>query len=318
MLVTTTTHSIEAFGYFISNLSGIQYFTSLTWLDCSSNALTSLPTLPNSLDTLLCYGNALSNLPTLPSSLTFLFCSDNSLINLPTLPHSLAFLYCSKNSLTSLPALPNSLTYIECENNFLTSLPTLPHSLQILDCSDNSLTSLPSLPNSLLELGCTHNSLTSLPVLPDTLGFLGCDSNNIVCFPTFPNSITTLYIDPNPYNCLPNHTPAMSSTDLVVPLCTAGNTNGCPVAVAGIEQYNINNEVQVYPNPAKDIINVNGLLINEETHIQLIDMFGNFVGEYITSDKATDIDVSGLSEGVYDILIQNSEVKINKKVVIVK
>ena len=227
---------------------------------------------------------------------------------------------CPSMSIANLSGVQyfTSLTDLNCYQNSLTTLPTLPNSLQLLWCSSNLLTSLPVLPNTLTHLACETNSLTTLPALTNTLTYLDCGQNNIACFPTFPSSITIISIDPNPYNCLPNYISAMSAADLATPLCAAGNSNGCPFAVAGIEQYNINNEVQVYPNPAKDIINVNGLLINEETHIQLIDMFGNFVGEYITSDKATDIDVSGLSEGVYDILIQNSEVKINKKVVIVK
>src|SRR4051812_10385958 len=48
-LVTTTTQTITINNFNISDLFGIQYFSSLTDLYCYSNLLTSLPSLPNSL-----------------------------------------------------------------------------------------------------------------------------------------------------------------------------------------------------------------------------------------------------------------------------
>src|ERR1017187_1244186 len=82
-LVTTTTHSINVYGSGIANLTGIQYFTSLTWLECSHNPL-------------------ITHLPTLPHSLTYLSCGVDSLTTLPFLPNSLAFLDCELNPLTIL------------------------------------------------------------------------------------------------------------------------------------------------------------------------------------------------------------------------
>jgi hypothetical protein len=188
-LVTTSTQSIIVNNLGISNLSGVQYFTSLTWLRCSGNSLTSLPALPN----------------------------------------TLTYLDCGFNSLTSLPALPNSLTGMRSNNNSLTSLPTLPSSLIILYCNNNSLTSLPTLPSSLTQLYCHTNSLTSLPALPSSLAQLYSHMNNIKCFPVFPSSIVGMNISPNPYDCLPNYVlPAMNSYTNT-PLCVAGNTNGCSV-----------------------------------------------------------------------------------------
>ncbi len=336
-LVTTTTHSIDCSGKSISNLSGVQYFTSLiylncgydtitnllvipsslTYLDCSYDSLISLPTLPNSLTYLNCSNNSLTSLPTLPNSLTYLNCYNNSLTTLPSLPNTLQSLFCAYNQLTSLPTLPNSLDSIDCSANHLATLPALPNSLAYLNCWNNQLMSLPTLPNTLTYLDCSYNQLTSLPPLPNSLVHLYCMANNITCFTTFPTSITNLTLDPgNPYNCLPNHIAAMNAADLAKPLCAAGNTNGC--AVAGIEQVTgINSPISVYPNPASDIINVNGLPINEETHIQLIDMFGNFVREYTTSAEEKDIDVSSLQEGVYNLCITTKEGTVNKKLVIV-
>ena len=249
-LVTTTTDSISVSSYSITNLSGIQYFTSLTYLECGTNSLTTLPalpntltyldcsynfldslpvlpnslntlncnsnklhtinTFPNSLTSLSCSTNSLTSLPVLPSTLTYLNCFNNSLTNLPTLPNSLKTLNCAGNSLTNLPGLPNSLNTLQCNENSLTNLPTIPNSLVYLYCFNNSLTSLPTLPDSLQHLLCYYNQLTSLPTLPNTLTYLLCSYNNIACFPTFPNSIGSFDIQPNPYNCLPNYITVMT------------------------------------------------------------------------------------------------------------
>ncbi len=49
-LVTTTTHSIIVNNLSIANLNGVQYFTSLKYLNCYYNNITSLPALPNTLN----------------------------------------------------------------------------------------------------------------------------------------------------------------------------------------------------------------------------------------------------------------------------
>jgi Leucine-rich repeat (LRR) protein len=185
--VTTVWKNMYVAGLSISDLTGVQYFSSLEYLDCQYNSLTSLPPLPNSLQTLKS----------------------------------------SNNALTSLPTLPNSLLTLECNSNSLTALPSLPNSLQGLYCWYNTINTLPALPNSLQSLGCAFNSLTNLPTLPNSLQGLYCHNNNIICFPVFPQSINTVSLTNNPYNCLPNYVlPAMNNYT-TTPLCVAGNSNGC-------------------------------------------------------------------------------------------
>ena len=340
-LVTTTTQTINVNGHLISNLSGIQYFTSLTYLNCGNNSLSSLPSLPNSLIYLDCssetfgFSATFSSLPTLPTSLQFLYCQDNIVLtSLPTLPNSIKILWCSDNNLTSLPALPTSLTQLYCVYTYITTLPTLPNSLTWLECSNNRLTSLPTLPNSLTWLNCGSNNLTTLPVLPDSMSSLSCFGNNISCFPTFPRTIilaNNFSIDPNPYNCLPNYISAMlasNSSNSVVsdsvlyPICAAGNTNGC--AVAGIEQYNINNQVMVWPNPANTILNIAidpSLTLPEgERTIVVTDVLGNVLMQQSYSSPSGRsggvIDVSSLMPGVYNLCISTPQGTANKRIVI--
>ena len=151
--------SLSVLSQNISDLTGIEYFTGLIYLNCSDNPLTGpgLPTLPPNLIKLYCYINQLTSLPALPANLLVLYCTDNFLTGLPTLPSTLTGLYCSANQLTSLPVLPNSLKYLLCGDNQLNNLPAFPPTLLYLYCQNNLLTTLPSLPDYLSYFDCRNN-----------------------------------------------------------------------------------------------------------------------------------------------------------------
>lgn len=320
-LVTTTTQTLSVQSLSISNLSGIQYFSSLNYLNCAVNSLTSLPTLPNTLQTLYCGGNPLTSLPTLPNNLTYLSCPTCNLSSLPTLPPNLTYLICSGNHFPNLPSLPTNLTYLQCGgyNNSMTSLPVLPNTLTYLNCNNGFLTSLPALPNSLTQLHCSGNQLTSLPPLPSSLNTLRCDDNSIACFPIFPNSITNsanFSINLNPYNCLPNYVlPAMINYTNT-PLCASGNSNGCPITT-GIK-HNTNGKInfEIYPNPTSDkcYIETN---TSEKLNVNIYDINGSLVFSSNVVDKSS-IDLTNLEVGVYTTSIKFATGISNKKLVIVR
>ena len=328
LVTTAQTLNISVSG--ISNLTGIQYFSSLSYLNCVSNSLTTLPTLPNSLQSLVCDLNPLTNLPTLPNSLQYISCYNNSLTAFPTLPNSITYLDCHSNSLTALPVLPNSLTYVDCHFNHLTSLPPLPTSIQTLMCSNNSLTSLPALPNSLQvlycfqnsittlpalsnslrEFFCQFNSLTALPILPNSLQFLVCSNNSITCFPFFPSSIIAIVLSPNSHTCLPNYVlPAMAGYT-TTPLCL-GNCD------TGINQMISNNSLlQVYPNPTNLQFTIETMNLEKQT-AKLFDLNGRLLFSLELTSKTT-IDATSLNSGVYNLSIKTGGNIINKKLVVVR
>jgi Leucine-rich repeat (LRR) protein len=165
---------------------------SLTYLGCSFNQLTILPSLPGTLINLDCSRNQINNLPTLPNSLQTINCRENKFTSFPILPNSLTYLECTDNLLTSLPTLPTSLLTLMCGSNQITNLPALPNSLSYLQCPSNQLVSLPTIPNSLAYLGCSDNQLTGLPALPNALTFLSFGDSLMTNFPSLPNSITDL------------------------------------------------------------------------------------------------------------------------------
>ena len=184
--VVTTTVTIIGCGWrSISSLEGVEYFTSLTNLNCEENNLTSLPALP--------------------SMLTVLVCSYNSLTSLPILPSTLELLACHGNNLTGIPALPSTLTYLMCGENHIVTLPVLPISLERLRCLSGNLTSLPTLPSKLWQLECGGNLLTSLPPLPDSLKILNCADNiHLNCIPYIPAHVYEFIYGNTAITCLPN------------------------------------------------------------------------------------------------------------------
>ena len=129
----------------IKSIKGVEYFTSLKVLDCSSNEITELDLSKNKkLEKIYCRNNKLTSLK-LP---------ENTLLGV---------LDCSNNQLTSL-TLPenNSLKNLDCSNNQLPSLDVSGNTgLQELDCSNNQLTALDVKKNvNLLELRYNDNNFT--------------------------------------------------------------------------------------------------------------------------------------------------------------
>ena len=154
----------------INDLTGIEAFTTLTYLDCSSNSLISLDLSANTgLEFLECYENQLTNLDVSNNTaLTLLACNENQLTSLDLSANTiLTGLYCHVNPLTSLDVNSNTaLTHLQCNNNQLTSLDVSNNTaLTLLVCNENQLTTLDVSSNtSLADLQCPNNLLTSLDV----------------------------------------------------------------------------------------------------------------------------------------------------------
>jgi len=193
----------------VTDLTGIEDFDSLRYLNCSSTfvsgLLTSLDVSNNtSLTHLECFGNPLTSLDVSNNtSLTYLKCGYDSLTSLDVSNNtSLTYLKCNYNSLTSLDVSNNtSLTYLDCGFNSLTSLDVSNNtSLTQLFCGPNQLTSLDVSNNtSLTQLFCGQNQLTSLDVSNNTsLTRLICNYNSLTSLDVSNNtSLTQLFCGPN-------------------------------------------------------------------------------------------------------------------------
>ena len=167
----------------IFDLTGIEDFNTLTYLDCNLNNLTNLDVSNNTaLTNLKCAGQ---HYPNSNIGLNNLNLSQNNLLET---------LICDLNPLTSLDVSNNTaLTYLSCgENDQLTSLDVSNNTaLTFLNCRGlqqinpsliGGLTSLDlSQNNNLDTLICDLNQLTSLDVSNNNaLTYLNCSRNNLL------------------------------------------------------------------------------------------------------------------------------------------
>ena len=153
---------INCFRKRITNLKGIEYFTSLNNLWCAENKLTALDVSKN-------------------TALTDLYCSSNQLTTLDISKNTaLTDLDCGRNQLTTLDVSKNTaLTYLSCGYNQLTTLDVSKNTaLPYLSCRNNQLTTLDVSKNTALtKLSCDNNQLTSLDVSNTDMDDLNCYDN---------------------------------------------------------------------------------------------------------------------------------------------
>ena len=195
--------TLEPFAVPIRDLTGVQYFKNISYLDCSNDSLTFIPAFPPALFNINCQYNQLTTLPALPASLGRLECADNKLTALPSLPTGITFLSCARNRLTSLPALPPGLRTLYAGSNQITTIPALPSTLTNLDFQSNLVSVVPALPPGLLYFQCNNNNISTLPALPSTLLELFCGYNQLASLPTLPAGLRRLGCGTNPLGSLP-------------------------------------------------------------------------------------------------------------------
>ena len=125
------TSNVTDMGYMFDGCSGLTSLdvsgcSALKALYCQDNQLTSLGTLPSSIQTINCSNNMFKYLSiTGISDLASLNAQDNT---------SMLTLNCKGNSLTTLLVSGcSALKSIDCSNNQFTTLPTLPSTIEQID-----------------------------------------------------------------------------------------------------------------------------------------------------------------------------------------
>ncbi len=190
----------------ISDLTGIEDFTSLDYLDCSDNQIESLDLSQNTLlETLLCHSNQLTGLDVSQNTaLTHLSMSSNPLISTlnVSLNPELIYLECIDTGLSALDVSNNlALTYLACDFNQITSLDVSNNlALTYLACGGNQITSLDVTQNLLLNtFGCDYNQITSLDVTQNLLlSNFSCSVNQLSSLDVSQNTdLAWLWCDDN-------------------------------------------------------------------------------------------------------------------------
>ncbi len=88
---------------------------------------------------------------------------------------------------------------------------------------------------------------------------------------------------------------------------------------AGISQYsNLNTNISIYPNPASTSLTLTLSKGEGMFSVEIYNAVGACVHRQIATSPNSQIDVSDLSEGIYNVSISTKEGTLNKRVVIVK
>ena len=171
----------------IHDLTGIQHFPALEYLDCSLNSINEL-TLSGfeNLNTLNCVNCGLKKLYLYLTNLTNLNCIGNNLSVQPvdryTTPN-LETIACAQNTISKMDLRGlTKLKEVNCYLNMMTSLNASGcTNLTTLDCGSNLLTSLDVTGcTNLTTLSCGNNQLTELNISAcSALTDIKCDHNNI-------------------------------------------------------------------------------------------------------------------------------------------
>jgi len=301
----------------ISDLTGIETFTSLAELSCANNQLASLDLSANTALTILnCNNNQLTSIDVSNSTaLTELRCDTNQLSTLDISNNTaLTSLVCFSNLLTSLNVISNTvLTTLDCSYNSLTSLNVSANTaLTILICRTNPLTSLDVTTNiALTFLNCFATQIPSLDVSANTaLTTLFCGDNtqlsslnvangnnaNLANFIATNNSnLTCIQVDDVVYS-----TASWTSIDT-----QASFSTNC--ASLGVNDYELN-AITIYPNPVNNTLNIQ----LEET-LEKIELY-SALGRKVLESTNSSVNVSNLASGIYllKVYTQNGKVGIKR------
>ena len=211
--------------------------------------------------------------------------------------------YCGRNNIISMPFTNlihlKILDVSECNLSAL-SVSNIP-SLEFLWCSYNQIATLDLSNNpNLNKLVCYNNNLTSLNLkngINQNLEY----ANNIVWNGGNPG-LTFICADASEVQGMLDYC-ATYNTPNGVPIPIIDSD--CSLATATFEK----NEVLVYPNPAKNTLNISG--VSSIVNIKIY----NVLGQMVQENTSTAIDVSGLKAGNYFVRIETSEGVMSKRFV---
>jgi len=236
--VITGITSLDISGKNISDLTGIEFFTNLTELNCSDNPIngsmlqnmTKLTKLNcsntgnysfnfanlNLLEWLDCSQNNLADLDLQNNNnLNYLDCSNNGISNVAfTFDNPLEYMYCSNNSLFRIETFHlTKLKKLICNNNVIYDMDIRDlNDIVVLDISDNQISNMWLKPLPLLQsFKCANNSITKLQLFDFTsLTQLECQNNNLTFLNLKGTAISSLDCTSNSLSCISMNNPEIT------------------------------------------------------------------------------------------------------------
>jgi hypothetical protein len=284
----------------ISDLSGLEDFKVLEFLNCSKNQLTVLDLSQNkALTDLICFDNQITSLDLNHlKSLDFLSCGRNQITSLDLSQNTvLSKLLCFANRLTELDLSNNTLlTQLLCEYNQLTTL-DLSKNIELIDlfCVENQLISLDVTKNIKLKLfDCSDNKLSYIDLSNKTmLTYLNCYFNQLTSLDVTQSiNLDRLFCNGNNLTCIKVNQVQLAG---IPENWTKDNEANYSLDCSSLSINSFNsNQVKLWPNPVKNIININGA--NEGSNFSIYNIIGK---EVLTRKLTNKVDISMLENGVY-------------------
>lgn len=290
----------------ITDLTGIESFTSLSTLNCNDNSITTLDLSANTeLTSINCRNNQITNLtlPNLPE-LTFLDAYNNqiSAIDLTHFPE-LSILDVSNNQITSLDVSQNPLLIYLIFNNNQISTIDVTQNTQLLNIHAHftNISSIDLSQNLVLNrLYAYYTNLTSVDVSSCTqlhellvdhaqLTSLNIKNGNNKAISPYNFSASS---NPN-LTCIQVDTASWSTANWLYIDNTTTFSENCTNSI----EENELNSIFIAPNPANEFIYVNGKLGEK---IQITNALGDIVLETELNESKI-IDISKLINGIYHL-----------------
>ena len=281
---------VSVVGNNINDMTGIEAFVNITFLECSDNNLSSIDITNNTeLEIFECYNNQFTNIDISQNTALYQF-------------------ECRSNQLTGLDLSNNpNMVLLSMGNNDISELNvTNNNALLILECAETQLTTLDlSQNNGLTSLICNGNDgLTYINLKNgnnENLAFDGPFPSN---FENLPN-LETICIDD------------ITNTALIDEITNqVGHqvdfTEECTLGTADADF----NEISIYPVPIGDKLYISAL-----TPIVQIDVY-NLLGQKVLSiaqkNPIVEVSVEKLPIGIYLVMLQDSNRRVASKKVVRK
>lgn len=335
----------------ITNLTGIEEFTSLTYLDCGSNKISKIDLTENTvLTTLFCPKNDLEGLNLYKNTfLTYLDCNTNRLKGLDaSYLKALTYLDVSHNSIpTDFQDLflfyNTALTNLNCSYNKLTTVDISRNvALTTFNCSNNLLRTVNTGRNSaLVTFICNNNNLENLELNSNLALATFICNNNKLDFLNLSKNVMLSKFDCQ-YNELrylnlkngnnknfdltgSNFTNNSSLTCINVDDENYSNTNwlnkkdakavySSNCSTLGVED-SVFDKALVYPNPTKGDVHINNIVLEKAN---VYNSLGQLVKSFSFNNGESNntINLAGLPRGVYYVYLINGDAASAKKIIL--
>ena len=298
----------------VIDLTGIEGFAALEWLDFSSNLVENVDLSQNIfLKTLGCINNRLTSLNLSNNTqLEWLSCQGNQMTSLLLNSQNLEIMECYENYLSTLDlSSATALSELYCSENQLEVLNITQNSnLILLNAGGNELTSLDVSNNeALIYLGCSHTNISSIDITNNynlrtfyaadipPLSYLdmrngnNANLNSVNVFGT--DSLTCIFVD---------DASATYLDDWYKDPFTTFVNNEAECDALGNQEF-VAAPFKIYPNPANTYFNISSKV---EGDYSLISVQGKIVNSGNVGAGLSRVSVEGLSNGLYFLAIEST------------